>query len=392
MIELKIPKNTDVFKPNSPGEKLNSGELSKRIKESIIIQELKEKPTLLIINDHHRSTPTKVIADILLAQDDLRIEEVIIATGTHKSPKIDELRDLIDGQLSNLQLTIHDGHLPLEEYVFLGYTSRQTPIYINPIVIKYKQILAINSVEPHYFAGFTGGFKSIVPGLASITTVEKNHSWALDPNSLPTKVPGNPLQDDLWEIYEKLVDHHLLGIQLVSVGEDIYEIDIGELKEAYFNALNTSLSIFAHKADVEYDIIISIVNPPLDRSLYQAQKGLENVRGALKKGGTIILVARCTEGIGNDAFYTTLKKYDTVDGVIVSLNRENYRFGDHKAHKFATLAKYSKLFILSDLTVEETENVFAKKISLEEVNELLASTEDKNVALVLDSGITVLYK
>jgi nickel-dependent lactate racemase len=129
----------------------------------------------------------------------------------------------------------------------------------------------------------------------------------------------------------------------------------------------------------------------LNRSLYQAQKGIENTRSALKDGGTIILLADCIEGIGNTAFYNTIKSFTDIKLILEKITQKEYRFGDHKVYKFATLAMNSELILISNLTVEETKNVFATKMDINYLQEYLFELSPKSeIAVVLDAGTTVL--
>ncbi len=153
-----------------------------------------------------------------------------------------------------------------------------------------------------------------------------------------------------------------------------------------------ALDMFRIRIDEPVDLILSVVYPPLDRSLYQAQKGIENTRQILKKGGQMILLANCPNGVGNTAFYETMLKYDSPKQVVASLNRENYNFGDHKAVKFATMKQEGELFLVGNLTDGECKNGFSEKIDINHLEDQLrkASNEGKSIAVILDSGILVM--
>jgi len=149
---------------------------------------------------------------------------------------------------------------------------------------------------------------------------------------------------------------------------------------------------FSINVEEKYDIIVSIVEFPLDRSLYQAQKGIENTIQGLKKGGTIILIAKCEEGMGSDAFYNTIKKYQNVEEILANINQENYKFGDHKVYKFAITAKYFDFRIISEMSRHMVESVFAKPMDIFDLEEFLrvSSEKGKLIGLVIDSGTVVL--
>ncbi len=374
--------------PSPPSHGLSYDE----IKNSLIpfLKKLPKDPILIVINDAHRSTPSHVILKIIL-ENNVNIGLIAIATGSHSQPNKDEIETIFqDIDISSLPIHYHNGSLPISEYLNLGKTKRGTKVFINPIVNEFQTILTINSVEPHYFAGFTGGIKSVVPGLASVKTIEKNHAWALSNDSGPTLTNGNPVFEDLWECGSK-IQSSILGIQLVNIGSRIFGIFCGNLREAFEKAKSLSSKIFVKSFSTQFDLVISHVIGPISRSLYQAQKGLENTRQVLKKGGTIVLVAECKKGIGNTAFFETLSKYDNPSDVVNSISIENYRFGDHKAAKFASLALYANLRICSSLSEETIHSVFAEKILATDLSSLIRKfvEEGKSVLYVHDSGNVV---
>ncbi len=299
--EISLPANIDFYDEIEDTDFLSLDRLAELLSASLISEKIKND-TLVIINDAHRATPSYIILDILSKMDH-RITDIIIATGTHNTPDEGELEDLIRGTDKKLAANVHI-HDCMAGMDYYGKTERQTEVKLNPIVNKFRHILVINSVEPHYFAGWTGGVKSLIPGLAAKSTVAKNHAWALHENSGPTLVDRNPLQLDLWEgfsfIEQKGIE--VSAIQIINQGKNIINISCGGLRDAFKGAISIAEKIYVNKISEKYDVIVSFVQRPLNRSLYQAQKGIENTRQALKKGGTMVLVAECPEGIGNTTF------------------------------------------------------------------------------------------
>jgi lactate racemase len=388
---IYYPDKVNIFKPKVDRfELLQKSGMIDKLQNHNLLRIINETRTLLIINDSHRSTPTNEITNLLLPLTN-KIESVIIATGSHKSPTEDELKFLIQGKLKDLEIKIHDAHLPLASYNYYGETTRGTPVYLNKIIEEYETILCLNSVEPHYFAGVTGGMKSIIPGLAALKSIEANHSWALDPNSGPLITNGNPLFEDLFEVATKL-KQNLIGIQLINVGESIIDIFFDYLFESQRQAIDRAKEVFSYILQEKFHLIVSIVESPLNRSIYQAQKGLENTRQVLVENGIIVLVATAEDGIGSNYFFKTLSKFQNQEQVLASLSRENYKFGDHKAQKFASLTQSHSLYIVGGITVEEAEKLFASKLSNEELNQMIESYvfDQKKIAICHDAGMVVL--
>lgn len=388
--EINLPVGIEIFQPNfGYSEPLDSSGIESVFEKSEFENIIKNHSSLLIINDHYRSTPSVQILRAIynLYGTDHRIGGIAIATGTHSAPNSEQIEILTRGYHNKLNcpLFIHDSRS--EDLKYIGTSKRGTEFRLNPIIFDYEAIIAINGVEPHYFAGYTGGIKSLVPGLAAYETVVSNHSWALDENSYPTSLDKNPVQLDLWEA-TKFISQKLIGVQMVNIHNDIYHLSIGDLKTSFNEAVKFSNKIYTQKVDEKVDVIVSVVYPPLDDNIYQAQKGIENTRSVLKEGGEMILFAMCEGGVGSNAFYDTISAFDNPDEVISAIKRENYKFGDHKVMKFATLVKNNKLSLVTELTDKEIKNIFAKRIEIEFLEYYLheLSSQNKSIILVLDSG------
>lgn len=386
------PKDVKVLAPKiEEFEELTDTEILSKLKSDGFFELVNQEKSLLIINDAHRATPSKRIADLLIENTN-NISAIAIATGTHQPPSQQELDTLLSKKMKELPIIIHDAHLSLDKYIHLGVTSRGTPLYVNSLVQNYKQLICLNSVEPHYFAGVTGGIKSVIPGLAALPTVEKNHSWALDENSGPLITHGNPLFEDLWEMADFL-ENRILGVQLINHGPKIFDVLVGELRDAHNAAIEKVKQLYAHYVPNPVDLLIAQVYPPLDRSIYQAQKGLENTRQVLAPNAEIILIAECPEGIGSSYFYDTLKQFKSQDKIIQHLMQDTYKFGDHKAQKFATLTKSHTLFVISSVDEENLKPLFASVMQKEELNNYISEalrSKDSEILWCQDAGMVVL--
>ncbi len=389
MIDLNnLDPSVRVVYPRKIENHLSPTQIADRITSDPEIRDFIAEPTLLIINDAHRATPSYLVTEPLLSMRG-RIDLLAIATGTHSPPSKEEIDELVRGKAKSLKLHIHSAHEPLEEYTYWGRTPRGTEVYISKIIDRYERILCVNSVEPHYFAGYTGGVKSIIPGLAALKTVENNHSWALDEGSAPCATEGNPLYMDFWDAFE-LIDKQVMGVHLVLRGDEIIGMSIGDLRRSQREAIELADRVYTHIFNKPVDRLVALVEPPLDRSFYQSQKGLENTRGIIRKGGKVLLVAKCHEGIGNKAFFETLRKYGDRESVISNLSREKYRFGDHKARKLAELASTAELFTTAQMGEEEMQTLYLNRENdvMGFINEGVKNGE--NVVVCFDAGMNVL--
>lgn len=352
-----------------------------------------DKDTLIIINDHDRSTPTSSIIQYLRELHKIPFPVTfLVATGTHNPTPL-KIAQKLAGWKEGDKLLVHDCD-DAEKHTFIGITSRKTEVWVEKIFLTAKKILTINSVEPHYFAGFTGGIKSLIPGLAVRKTVEKNHRWAIKPESQILKTKNNPLFEDLWEAGNLCRDlTQIQTIQMVNHGEQIMHIASGPLYSAFNDAKAAALKYFGFPMTKKVDHIISFVASPLDRTLYQAQKAIENVKSTLKDGGTFLLIALCDGGIGNPNFFHRFQSFKSPKKLIEALSFKNYSFGDHKAFYWSKLANRAHIYYVGDLSDEETQTAFMTKISLDELANFLEKWNKKKETLLVDTagGFTACY-
>jgi nickel-dependent lactate racemase len=244
------------------------------------------------------------------------------------------------------QLIFHDAHY--SEMIHLGKTRFGNDVFVNQVITQADGIITINSVEPHYFAGFTGGRKSILPGIAGYKTIEYNHRLALKKGVGNAMLQGNPVHLDMEEGVS-MIQIPIFSIQLVQDWTDkICFLSFGDIRYSFYQAVEVARNIFTIKIDTKADIVIAEVESPLNRNLYQAHKALENCRSLLKQGGIFILMASCHEGIGNARFVETLNAYDKLSDVMKNCEL-NYKLGDHKAFRIASFLQHSKLLLVSEM-------------------------------------------
>lgn len=353
----------------------------------------KKRNILFIINDATRPTPTFGILKELNKKMNLEEAKYIIATGAHREPTNMELKriflEFYDIVKSNI--TIHNAH-DKERLIKLGRTKRGTEVYINKEVIEAEAIISIGSVEPHYFAGFTGGRKSFFPGLAGYSSIEQNHKHALENSAEPLRLEGNPVYLDLLEAFKKIPDIPIFSIQSVVENQnEIYGVFCGDIHESFIEASKFAKKAFCVEVKEKADIVITVAKPPLDKTLYQAHKAIEHGKLALKRGGVIILVAPCKEGIGPDNFYKLL--LTSCDPVkVIKKAKENYLLGYHKAARIAALSKKSDIWVISEIKNEFLKNTFVKTSnSLQEaIAKAIGERGKRNKILIfMDGGNTV---
>jgi nickel-dependent lactate racemase len=284
-----------------------------------------------------------------------------VATGSHRPPTPAECRWIFGRWFERLQndIFIHDARTT-EEMVPLGITTRGTPLAINRLIVEAPKIIALASVEPHYFAGYTGGRKSFFPGGAAYETIEQNHRLALHGEAAPLALVGNPVHEDLVEAMDYLAGKEIYSLQVVLDRHHlICAAFCGSLAESFAAAVQKAQEVFTVELDKRADIVVAVAQVPLDIDLYQAHKALEHGRRALKPGGILILVAQCPAGIGNDRFYQILRRA-TSPADVSTLITGAYHLGDHKAGKIAALAQEVRLWGVTDLDPTIMRKAFIK--------------------------------
>ncbi|MBN1694244.1 nickel-dependent lactate racemase [candidate division WOR-3 bacterium] len=345
---------------------------------------------LFIINDATRPTPTLKILKELGKRMDLEKARYIIATGAHKEPQNKEIK-LIFGELYNeikSNVIIHNAR-DYKSLANIGKTEKGTDVLINKEIIEAGAIITIGSVEPHYFAGFTGGRKSFVPGLAGYDTIEQNHKLALKNNALPLSLARNPVHLDLLDAFKRIPPIPIFSIQAVVRDEkDICSVFCGDIHESFLKASEYSRDIFIVSVKEKADIVITVAKPPLDKNLYQAHKAIEHGKFALKDGGILILVAACNDGIGPDNFYKLLSSSIDPEKIIKAA-KEDYRLGYHKAARIAELSKKAEICAVSEIEDKILKGMFIKPFdSLREAVNRSMSKKGKGarIFIVTDGG------
>ncbi len=348
---------------------------------------------LFILCDGTRPTPTALVLKHLY--DDIKNHSnlsFIIATGSHRPPTENELSRIFGQYLEEFRskIMVHDSRVP-EYMVELGTTERGTPVAFNRAAIEAHGVVTINSVEPHYFAGFTGGRKSFLPGVAGFPTIERNHSYTMWPGSGPLALEGNPVSEDMFEAAEMLGEKRIFSIQTVMTGDHrLYSASTGNMNESFFKAVEKAKELYSVEIPGKTSIVVTVAPPPMDSNLYQSQKALEHARSAIEDGGIVILVASCWDGIGDPTFYNMLKDFKEGDDISKYIG-DNYKLGNHKAARMLTLKDKVQIFGVTDIdqAMLEPARIVKKNTLQEAVDRAIEAVNSKGMApsiTVLPSG------
>lgn len=311
----------------------------------------KSEKLLVIVNDATRPTPTAKILDYLSPKlSNHSHVTFLVATGVHRPPSDEEFEYIFGKQYPRFknQIISHDARKK-EDMIYLGTSKNGTEMYINKLVPEYENVLVIGSVEPHYFAGYTGGRKSFLPGVASYKTIEMNHKLALSDKARALALKGNPVHEDMVDAMNVLKKINVFSIQTVLTGDHkVYAATAGDLHKSFDAAIAYANQIFCVPLKKKGNIVITAAPYPMDIDLYQSQKALDNGKLALEDDGIIILVSKCRMGIGEEAFLKLLGSADTCQEVLEKISDE-YELGYHKAAKMAQIGTHAEMWAVTDL-------------------------------------------
>ena len=342
-----------------------------------------------IVNDATRPTPTATVLEVIYPFIKGRNVKFMVATGTHRRPTSEELQNIMGRfyREFNENICIHDARNDME-LEKAGCSKNGHEIWINRQIYQSQKLVVINSVEPHYFAGYTGGRKSIVPGVAGYQTIEQNHKLAMSRDSASLKLDGNPVHEDMIDSLRCLDDKEIFSVQTVlDIHNNLVAVTTGHIQDSFLAAVQVAESVFSVKVRKPADIVIAVVGPPKDINLYQAQNSLENAKIVLKDGGILILVSPCREGIGPSTFYDLMSEFSTPQEILDRVE-SGYQLGYHKAVKLAQILKRAEIWGVTDLPGAQLEAIFIKSFdSIQDaVNQAIRGLEkDPTMTVLMDS-------
>lgn len=352
-----------------------------------------DEPILFIVNDATRPTPTARILAYLWPLIEKKEIAFLVATGMHRAPTRDEYREIF-GQFYPLlkdRIETHDARNG-QESVHLGKSSPGNELYFNRRAMEARKIVYVTSVEPHYFAGYTGGAKSFLPGVAGQMTIVKNHQLALQFSAKALNIEDNPVRRDIEEAYNCFArGKQIFGIQTVlNKDHRIYYCVCGDIHRSFKRAVEKAKDVFSVEIKDKADIVVAVAPYPMDIDLYQSQKAIDNGKLALNENGILILVSSCRKGTGDDTFVRLLTDSRNPDDALQRI-AEGYRFGYHKASKIAEIMKWASIWAYTRLNHDVLEKMFVRRFaSLQEaIDGALDIKGDEAILFLMDASLTV---
>jgi nickel-dependent lactate racemase len=360
-------------------------------------------PLIVVVNDATRPTPS---ADVLKAlRADLeewlgvpgRELAFVISTGTHRAALPQEVERLFGPDLARThagRIFSHDSK-DKRQLVHIGRTARGTEVWVNRLLAEAQSVVLINSVEPHYFAGYTGGRKSLFPGLAGYETVWANHKLSMEPGSELLMLAGNPVHEDLED-----------AMAIGTRGKEIFSIQLvldkdhrvgfaaaGALEDTFRQAVKVADKQFVLEIDRRFEVVVAVAPHPMDCNLYQTNKAIQSGALAVKDGGVLIVVSECPFGLGeNQTLFDMLAAADSPARALERANLEEYKLGVQQATRIAAILERAEIWAVTSLKDDDVRAMFMTPFADVQtaVDAALAmQDEDALVLFLKEASITV---
>ena len=314
----------------------------------------------IAVNDKTRPVPLEFLLPPLLdALHAIGIPakaiQFLIATGTHLPMPADEFFRVLPADIIDRYIVLSHDCDDNDHLVFCGTTSRETPIWANRDFVEADLRIVVGDIEPHHFAGFSGGYKSAAIGLAGRQTINQNHIMLMDPNAHVAEYNHNPLRQDIEEIGD------VMGVQfalnaILNGEKKIVRAISGHPRAVIQAGIPISQSICQTPCTIKYDLVIaSAGGAPKDINFYQAQKALTHASLFTRDGGVIILVASCPEGSGSRGFEEFMEDVTSPAAALEKFRLQGFRVGPHKAFQVARDAMRVRIILLSQLPSQQVE-------------------------------------
>ena len=270
---------------------------------------------------------------------------VIFALGCHRGHTAEEQRALVgDFVFDNYRCIDSDP----ADCVHLGTTTLGTPVDIFKTAAEADIRIGVGNLDYHYFVGYSGGMKAIMPGVSTRAAIQSNHSRMTEPDAVAGQLDGNPVRGDIDEAAEICPLHFIVNVVLNAKKEVIASFS-GNYKAAHRAGCEYLDSIYKFEIAEEAPLVITSAGGyPKDINIYQAQKALDNARQAVRKGGIIIWVARCQEGFGEGVFEQWMTTIPTIEETIARIEQQ-FELGGHKAAAIAMTLQKATVYLVSDL-------------------------------------------
>lgn len=333
-------------------------------------KDIKDRNIALIIPDSTRLWArgdvfvpeiVKTLFDLGVPKDHIRI---IIATGTHADMTKDQFSSLAGTFCAQQVEILNAANRNQDRLVYIGETYKKTPVFMTKEAAEADHIIIFGGVLHHLIAGFGGGRKYIMPGIAGYDTIQKNHSLAIRKDGTPhplarqAKLWGNPVNEDINDAATLFLEGKTCTYVAVAAGGtgDIFYTDAGPLHDTFMKGCKKLDEVCSIPVPQKGDFVIfSTGGHRADGQLYQSTKALFNAVHIVKEGGNILFVAGCAEGAGNKTFSSVLKAYKSNPEKLGLELADTFDMAAYVAFRVLDILKRFNVTLVSDFSKSDTE-------------------------------------
>ena len=348
---------------------------------------------VIIASDHTRPVPSRVIMPLMLEQirrgnphADITI---LIATGCHRGTTVEELTEKFGPEICKREkIVVHDC-MDEASLTCIGTLPSGGRLVINSLAAQADLLVAEGFIEPHFFAGFSGGRKSVLPGIASRETVHYNHCSAFIASDRARCgiLEGNPIHRDMVFAARRAGLAYIVNV-VINSQKQVIAAFAGDMEQAHLAGCGYLASL-ARSAPEPADIVITTNNGyPLDQNIYQAVKGMTAAEATAAPGGVIIMAAQCVCGHGGQSFFDTFANdipVGTITKNILGVDREKTVTDQWQSQVFARILEKHRVIFISDCPDETVRAM--RMIPAHSIEEALAVSRE---FVGEDASITVI--
>lgn len=402
LVNAVLVSKVEEYKPDKDESELVKDALNNPIGSLPLCELAKGKKHVVIISsDHTRPVPSHITMPILLNEirkynKDVKIS-ILVATGMHRASTYEELVNKYGQKIVDEEtIVMHDAYVD-SDMTFKGILPSGGELWINKLVDEADLLISEGFIEPHFFAGFSGGRKSILPGIASKKTVLWNHNarFIANKNSRAGNLEDNPIHKDMLFAAQTANLAFILNV-VINSEKKIIKAFAGNLEKAHSEGCKLVKEI-AMVDPVYSDIVITTNGGyPLDQNIYQTVKGMTAGEACVNPGGVIIILSSCADGTGGEFFYKLLADEENEHIAYQKLNDvapENTEFDQWEAQILARILCKANVIIVSDKCDPKiiTDMHIKHAYTLDEALEKARSIVGNKKITIIPDGISVIF-
>ncbi|MHB1132366.1 MAG: nickel-dependent lactate racemase family protein [Chloroflexota bacterium] len=276
---------------------------------------------------------------------------VVVATGGHRGHTKEEYKYFLGAQTVE-RVRIHDHDCRNDPMVKVGTTPLGTDVYLNKLVMDADKILLTGEITYHQMNGYTGGAKSLLPGVAALQTIDKHHELLLYPDCRTGATDGNRFYEEIISVGHMVQPHFIVNV-VINEEKEFVKVVAGHYLEAHKAGRAIVDELYSAPIDGEADLVIASPGGyPRDINLYQSQKAMDMMTYAVREGGVVILTAACPDGHGSDHYFKHVSQFSSVEEAMESVRRD-FHVGPHKTYLVCKLLRKAHTILVSDIPEDQ---------------------------------------